>query len=99
MNLITINGVDYPCRQTMGAMLRYKRETGTEVTEIGGGDFSSLAVYLWCCCASACAADKVEFAYTVMDFADNLTAEALAAWAQSIAEGGEDATGAKKNLG
>lgn len=33
---IKIDGKEYPCRQTMGAMLRFKQETGKEVTEIGG---------------------------------------------------------------
>ena len=32
---IMINGKAYPCRQTMGAMLRFKKETGKEVTELG----------------------------------------------------------------
>ena len=31
---VTINGKAYPCRPTMGAMLRFKKETGKEVTEI-----------------------------------------------------------------
>ena len=30
---VTINGTAYPCRPTMGAMLRFKKETGKEVTE------------------------------------------------------------------
>ena len=44
---ITINGKAYPCRQTMGAMLRFKQETGKEVTELGNS-FSDLCVFLWC---------------------------------------------------
>lgn len=31
---IVVNGKAYPCRQTMGALLRFKRETGKEVTEV-----------------------------------------------------------------
>lgn len=31
---LIINGEAYPCRPTMGAMLRFKKETGKEVTEI-----------------------------------------------------------------
>ena len=47
---ITVNGKAYPCRQTMGAMLRFKRESGKEVTEIKG-EVSDLCTYLWCCVA------------------------------------------------
>ena len=30
---VTINGAKYPCRPTMGAMLRFKKETGKTVSE------------------------------------------------------------------
>ena len=36
---VKINGKSYPCRPTMGAMLRFKKETGKEVTEISNGNF------------------------------------------------------------
>ena len=41
-------GKEYPCRQTMGAMLRFKRETGREVTDMTYG-VSDLCTYLYCC--------------------------------------------------
>ena len=47
---ITINGQAYPCRQTMGAMLRFRRETGREVTQMGADALSDMAVYLWFAC-------------------------------------------------
>ena len=90
---ITINGATYPCRQTMGAMLRFKRETGKEVTEIDGG-FTDVCTYLWCCIASACAADGVKFDYTLMDFADSLTPEQVTGWAEAINEGSATDEGA-----
>ena len=77
---ITVNGVAYPCRQTMGAMLRFKRETGKEVTDIKG-DISDLCVYLWCCVASASKADKLDFNMSLMDFADSISPDDLTAWA------------------
>ena len=43
---VTINGKVYPCRPTMGAMLRFKKETGKEVTEITSNSFSDLCAYL-----------------------------------------------------
>lgn len=81
---VTINGKAYPCRPTMGAMLRFKKETGKEVTEIKEGSFSDLCAYLYCCVASACAADKVAFEMSLMDFADNLSPEDMKAWASQV---------------
>lgn len=31
---IKINGEAYPCRPTMGAMLRFKEQTGKEITDL-----------------------------------------------------------------
>lgn len=72
MMTIKINGKEYPCRVTMGAMLRFKRETGRDVNQIGEGDMSDLVTFLWCCMASASKADGVEFGMSLMDFADKL---------------------------
>lgn len=82
--VVNINGQDYPCRPTMGAMLRFKKETGKEVTELQNGSFSDLCAYLYCCVASACAADKIPFDMTFMDFADALSPEDMTAWATQM---------------
>lgn len=90
---VNINGKAYPCRPTMGAMLRFKKETGKEVTELQNGNFSDLCAYLYCCVASACAADKVPFGMSLMDFADALSPEDMTAWAaqvQAETQTGED---------
>ena len=87
---ITINGKAYPCRQTMGAMLRFKRETGKEVTDIKSDEFSDLVTWLWCCVVSACSHDHIAFDMALMEFADALDPEQMAAWAESI--GTENAT-------
>lgn len=81
---VTINGKAYPCRPTMGAMLRFKKETGKEVTELQNGSFSDLCAYLYCCVASACAADKVPFKMSLMDFADALSPEDMTLWAEQV---------------
>jgi len=86
---ITINGKAYPCRATMGAMLRFKRETGKEVTEIKETSFSDMAIYLWCCITSACKHDGIDFDMSMMDFADSISPEDVIAWSQ-VANG--DAT-------
>lgn len=62
---IKIDGKEYPCRQTMGAMLRFKQETGKEVTEIGG-NLSDICAYLFCCVASACKKDNVRPSFLSM---------------------------------
>ena len=96
---IMVGGREYPCRATMGAMLRFKRETGREVTELDLKQLSDVAVWLWCCVSSACRADGVEFDLPLMDFADRLSPEVMTAWMSG--EGGEpdsdgDGDGEKK---
>lgn len=81
---ISLGGKEYPCRPTMGAMLRFKHETGREVTEIGEGSVSDLCTYLWCCVKSASAADGIAFDVTLLDFADALSASDLTLWASSL---------------
>lgn len=93
---VKINGKDYPCRPTMGAMLRFKKETGKEVTDLQGGSFSDLCAYLYCCVASACAADKIDFSMELMDFADALNPEDMEAWARQIQGPTETTTEEKK---
>ena len=61
MTKIEINGKEYPCRVTMGAMLRFKRETGHDVSKMDPTDVAELVTLLWCCIVSASKADGVEF--------------------------------------
>ena len=77
MKTITINGKEYPCRVTMGAMLRFKRETGHDVSQLDERDVSDLITLLWCCVASASKADGVEFRLSLLDFADRLDPDTL----------------------
>ena len=93
---IAVNGTAFPCRQTMGAMLRFKRETGKEVTEIKG-DVSDLCTYLWCCVASASKHDGIDFDLSLMDFADSIATKEVTAWANAINEGADDGGGEKKS--
>lgn len=87
---VTINGKAYPCRPTMGAMLRFKKETGKEVTEISNTSFSELCTYLYCCVASASAADKIPFDMSLMEFADALDPEDMNAWAEQMQQNQPD---------
>lgn len=83
---ITINGKAYPCRQTMGAMLRFKQETGKEVTDIEAGNLTDLCTFLWCCIVSACKTDGVEFGLSLMEFADSIGPDEMQKWSDSAAE-------------
>lgn len=97
---VTINSVAYPCRPTMGAMLRFKKETGKEVTEVDPASFTELCTYLYCCVASASAADGVVFTMSLMEFADALSPDDMTAWAAQMQANNTDtesANGEKKS--
>lgn len=69
---IKVGGKEYPFRVTMGALLRFKRETGHDVSQLKGDDLGEQLTLLWCCVASACDVDGVEFGLSVWEFADRL---------------------------
>jgi len=66
---VNINGKEYPCRETMGAVLRFKRETGQDISK-ALTDTETMITYIWCCISSACAQDNVEFGMSLIEFAD-----------------------------
>lgn len=72
MNKISIKGNEYPCRVTMGAMVRFKRESGKDVSQIKEDEITDLVLFIWCCVVSACSADDVPFDYSFDRFADCL---------------------------
>lgn len=77
-NTLNFCGTEYPFRLTMGAMLRFKRQTGKEVGEIANGDLESIIALVWCCVVAACHADGVEFSVDFETFADKLTPDEFA---------------------
>ena len=77
MKRISINGKEYPCRITMGAMMRFKNETGKDVSKMDTTDVTEQVTLLWCCIVSASKADGVEFGLELMDFADMLDPDTL----------------------
>lgn len=83
---INVNGVAYPCRPTMGAMLRFKEQTGREITEINPGSFSDLCTYLWCCVVSASKREGKHFDLSLMDFADSIDPEDMNEWNKAVTE-------------
>lgn len=93
---INVNGKAFPCGPTMGAMLRFKQETGREITEINASSFSDLCTYLWCCVVSASRREGLEFTMTLMDFADSISPEDMTEWNEAIMASASDADGKKK---
>lgn len=91
-----MNGKAFPCRQTMGAMLRFKQETGKEITEIEQGSFSDICTFLWCCVVSACKHDGIDFNMSLMDFADSISPEDMEKWNKDV-QGEETADDAEDN--
>lgn len=86
---VTVAGKEYPCYTTMGAMLRFKQETGREVTDIDGG-LSDVVTYLWCCVCSACKREGIGFDMGLMDFADAVDQSEMEAWAGKMNSGSSE---------
>lgn len=75
MKKIKIKGQEYPCRVTMGAMVRFKRESGKDIREVNQEDVDLMLMFVWCCVKSACNADGVEFDIAFDRFVDMLEPE------------------------
>ena len=58
---IKVGDKEFPCRVTMGAMVRFKNESGKDVSKLEKTNISELVLFVYCCVKSACNADKVEF--------------------------------------
>lgn len=69
----------------MGALLRFKRETGKDFDKVDLADIELILFFFWCCVKSACAVDGVEFNVPAEIFPDMLSAEDFAAFAQQLA--------------
>lgn len=95
---IKIDNQEYPCRPTMGAMLRFKKETGREASTLTDTDLEGNITFLWCCIVSACKHDGQEFGLSLLDFADAIGLDEIAGWVNELnqASTGGDADGEKK---
>lgn len=68
-------------------MLRFKRRSGKEVSEIDLNDIEDTGSFLFCCAKSACRREDVEFPFKdEQDFLDCLMPEDITAWAQAVSE-------------
>lgn len=88
LNKIMIAGKEYPCRVTMGALLRFKRATGHDVSSMDYEDMEELMVFVHSCVVSACKVDGVEFGLDLMDMADQIEPDALNSFYAAM--GGEE---------
>lgn len=82
---LSIAGKEYPCRVTMGAMVRFKNEAGKDVSELTQTDISELILFIYCCVKSACNADKISFDMDFELFADSLEPGSVNAFYESMA--------------
>ena len=101
---VIINGVAYPCSPTMGAMLRFKQETGREITEMDPKSFTDLCTYLWCCVVSASKREGRAFDLSLIclfDFTDNISPDEMNRGGEAVSterqEGEADNEGEKKS--
>ena len=86
MKKIKIGGKELPCRVTLGAMLRFKREKGKDVSEMDK-TVEDLSYLLWCCIVSACKADGVEYGDSFDDFCDKIDVGDLNGFYADMEEG------------
>lgn len=90
MDSITIKGSQWPCRLTMGALLRFKRATGKDVGQLDNlSDMEDMLTLMWCCVASACKADGVEFSMDLETFCDSMTIAEVNQWNQQVGTAAE----------
>lgn len=73
MQKIVVNGKEYPCYETCGASLRFKQETGRDVSEML--DSADIVTFLYCKTKSACVREHIDFDMSLQDFADNVLVE------------------------
>lgn len=90
MKKIFYQGRELPCYITMGTMVRFKRETGRDVSTIQDGDIADLVVLLWCAIKAACGAEGIPFDTPFDLFADTLTVEVMQDFIKGLAEQGGD---------
>ncbi len=88
--ILEVGGRELPCRLTMGAMLRYKQQTGEEVSQLTDGDLEKMLWLMWCCIESACHADGVDLDMGFDLFCDSLTPADMQRWNELMGQGGDE---------
>lgn len=84
---IEVKGKAYPCYPTAGAMLRFRRKKGKEVTAVNPEDMDDLGTYLFCCAKSASKREDVPFEFRdEEEFLDCVLPEDITRWAEALSE-------------
>ena len=65
-NIITINGVQYPCRLTLGVIKAFKEQTGIELADIGA-DMVALGTLIHIAARKSCQKEKRSFPWQSAD--------------------------------
>lgn len=84
---VVINGVEYQSEPTMGAMLRFKKETGREFNEMDPNSLTDLCTFMWCCVVSSAKREGRDFDMSLIDFADSITPDDLVKWNTAVSSG------------
>lgn len=63
LQVITINGKEYPCFRTMAANFDYKDITGKDVNRLDTDSVTDMLTYMWACLRGACRRMNVKFPY------------------------------------
>ena len=96
MRNIKLNGKEYPCMMTMGALLRFKEMTGVNPSELDVNDVDLLIKLIYCCVKSACKREGVAFEFDLLDFADELDIESMSEVSKDLMGEAADAEDQKK---
>jgi hypothetical protein len=81
---IKVNGRELPAYETLGAAVRFKDETGRDLSKIDVTSISDIAVLIWARVAGACGRERIDFDMTFREFADAIDIGSLNEWAQAI---------------
>ncbi len=95
MMKIKIRDKEYPCDFVMGAFLRFKRETGKDVSQIKQDDLEDLLMLMWCCVKCTTQAEGDEFPLDFDTFCNSITPSVLADWSAKVNDVSEKKSGRK----
>ncbi|PTL33368.1 hypothetical protein C7120_01740 [Prevotella sp. oral taxon 376] len=83
---VELNGKEYPCGLVMGALLRFKRETGKDVSQMKQDDLEDLLMLMWCCVKCSSQAENIDFPMDFETFCNSITPAVLNGWNERIGE-------------
>jgi len=89
MMKIEVKGKEYPCEFVMGAFLRFKRETGKDVSQMKQDDLEDLLMLMWCCVKCTTQAEGDEFPLDFETFCNSITPAVLNRWNEKISAAAE----------